>query len=130
MRSLSDFRRQLRRNCCSSSVFHAGAFAGAAGTVVGAVALKFRANQKRNAQKRGGEFHITSLNGMNDVARIGEALDELAAPENVLAEIVDLKFFCGFTFPEIAVLKNIFERTAQRQWEKAASIHIANFSPI
>lgn len=82
--------------------------------------------RNRNAQKRGGEFHITSLNGVNekaydgpDLARIGEALDELAAAEPALAEIVDMKFFCGFTFPEIAVMKNISERTAQRQWEKA-----------
>jgi len=54
-----------------------------------------------------------------ELARIGEALDELAKAEPVLAEIVDMKFFCGFTFEEIAALKGISERTAQRQWEKA-----------
>jgi len=32
---------------------------------------------------------------------------------------VDLKFFCGFSFAEIAAMKNISERTVQRQWEKA-----------
>ena len=32
--------------------------------------------------------------------------------------IVDLKFLCGFTMPEIAALQRISERTAQRQWEK------------
>jgi hypothetical protein len=30
-----------------------------------------------------------------------------------------MKFFCWFTFEEIAVLKDISERTAQRQWETA-----------
>lgn len=30
-----------------------------------------------------------------------------------------MKFFCGFTFAEIAAMKGISERTAQRQWEKA-----------
>jgi|SRR5215469_202395 len=48
-----------------------------------------------------------------------ELIDELAAPEAALAEILDMKFFCGFTCPEIAVMKNTFERTARRQWEKA-----------
>jgi hypothetical protein len=32
---------------------------------------------------------------------------------------VDLKFFCGFTFAEIAVLRSLSERTVQRNWEKA-----------
>ncbi len=51
--------------------------------------------------------------------RISEALDELSRSEPSLAEIVDLRFFCGFTFAEIAALKGMSERTAQRQWEKA-----------
>jgi RNA polymerase sigma factor (TIGR02999 family) len=85
-------------------------------------------DQARNnrAQKRGGQFHITSSGiemekpaDSTDLALIGEALDELAKAEPALVEIVDMKFFCGFTFEEIAALKNISERTAQRQWEKA-----------
>jgi DNA-directed RNA polymerase specialized sigma24 family protein len=36
-----------------------------------------------------------------------------------LAELVDLKFFCGFSFAEIAALENLSERTVQRKWEKA-----------
>jgi RNA polymerase sigma factor (TIGR02999 family) len=82
--------------------------------------------RSRSAQKRGGLFHITSTSRAlehaaddRDLAQIGEALEELAKAEPPLAEIVDLKFFCGFTFAEIAAMKNISERTAQRQWEKA-----------
>jgi RNA polymerase sigma factor (TIGR02999 family) len=83
--------------------------------------------RSRSAQKRGGQFHITSSatdivdNPADDreLTRIGEALDELARTDPGLAQIVDLKFFCGFTFAEIGALKNISERTAQRQWEKA-----------
>ena len=37
----------------------------------------------------------------------------------MLAEIVDLKFFCGFSFAEIAAMRNLSERTVQRYWEKA-----------
>ena len=37
-----------------------------------------------------------------ELARIGDALDELAAVDPALAQVVDLKFFCGFSFAEIA----------------------------
>jgi len=30
-----------------------------------------------------------------------------------------MRFFCGFTFAEIAAMKDISERTVKRQWEKA-----------
>lgn len=80
----------------------------------------------RQAQKRGGQFEITSfeaeVEGVVDhqnLTSIGQALDELSKVDPPLAEIVDLKFFCGFTFGEIAAMKAISERTAQRQWEKA-----------
>jgi len=60
--------------------------------------------RSRSAQKRGGQFHITSSGTEMDqpvddrqLTRIGEALDELAKVEPSLSEIVDMKFFCGFT---------------------------------
>ena len=54
-----------------------------------------------------------------DLAHIGDALDELAAVDPELAQIVDLKFFCGFSFAEIAAMRGVSERTVQRHWEKA-----------
>ena len=36
-----------------------------------------------------------------------------------LAELVDLKFFCGFSFGEIAAMRGVSERTVQRDWAKA-----------
>ncbi len=79
------------------------------------------------AQKRGGGLDITSLDtetaesvadaGM--LSDIGAALDELATLEPALANVVDLKFFCGFGVAEIAALQGVSERTVQRQWEKA-----------
>lgn len=50
---------------------------------------------------------------------MSEALDELAKAEPKLSELVDLKFFCGFSFAEIAAMRGVSERTVQRQWEKA-----------
>ena len=81
----------------------------------------------RRAIKRGGAFEITSLptdveaNVADDreLERIGEALDQLARVDRSLAEIVDLKFFCGFSFAEVAALHGVTERTVQRRWERA-----------
>jgi RNA polymerase sigma factor (TIGR02999 family) len=81
----------------------------------------------RHAQKRGGGFVITSLDtehaeqiaNPQALQEIGDALDELAALEPGLAEVVDLKFFCGFTLGDIANMKGVSERTVQRQWDKA-----------
>jgi RNA polymerase sigma factor (TIGR02999 family) len=83
--------------------------------------------RSRNAQKRGGLFEITSIgtdaggNAVDDreLAQISEALDELAKMDRSLAEIVDLKFFCGFSFAEIAAMRGVSERTVQRKWDKA-----------
>jgi RNA polymerase sigma factor (TIGR02999 family) len=82
--------------------------------------------RRHQAQKRGGQFEITSFSteiedavDHHELIRISEALDELSKAEPLLSELVDLKFFCGFTFAEIAAMKGISERTAQRQWEKA-----------
>jgi DNA-directed RNA polymerase specialized sigma24 family protein len=43
----------------------------------------------------------------------------LAKAEPDLAEVVDLKFSCGFSFAEIGALQNLSERTVQRKWDKA-----------
>jgi RNA polymerase sigma factor (TIGR02999 family) len=83
--------------------------------------------RERRAQKRGGLFEITSLdtNAMDssidhrELEEIGEALDELGRVEPSLAEIVDLKFFCGLSFAEIAAMRDVSERTVQRNWERA-----------
>jgi RNA polymerase sigma factor (TIGR02999 family) len=82
--------------------------------------------RNRQALKRGGQFQITSLGteiesapDVGQLTQISEALDELAGFDPMLAEIVDLKFFCGFTFAEVAAMRGTSERTIQRQWEKA-----------
>ena len=83
--------------------------------------------RNRSAVKRGGEFHITSLDGHDvgdnadakELSSISDALDELGKVDPELADLVDLKFFCGFSFAEIAALQKQSERTVQRRWEKA-----------
>src|SRR5262245_43502808 len=81
----------------------------------------------RQAQKRGGQFEITSLSTELPVAKeedfdsikMNEALEELVRVDPALAECVDLKFFCGFSLAEIARMRSVSERTVQRDWEKA-----------
>ncbi len=45
-------------------------------------------------------------------------MDELASHSPRLAELVDLKYFCGFSFTEIGKLQGISERTVSRDWQK------------
>ncbi len=81
----------------------------------------------RGAAKKGGQFHITvvTLDSLEnpvdarELARISDALEELATVDPELATLVDLKFFCGFSFEEIAAMHATSERTVQRKWEKA-----------
>lgn len=83
--------------------------------------------RNRQAQKRGGLFELTSLtNGLVDssvdareLTQVSEALDKLAEADPELAELVDMKFFCGFSFGEIAAMRTLSERTVKRQWRKA-----------
>ncbi|HEV2230389.1 MAG TPA: ECF-type sigma factor [Steroidobacteraceae bacterium] len=83
--------------------------------------------RSRRAQKRGGGFEITSLPtevparapDHTDLEGVDEALKTLGEIEPRLAQVVDLKFFCGFSFAEIAGVMGTSERTAQRDWDKA-----------
>ena len=100
-------------------------FMGYAAQVMRGIIIDYARN--RMALKRGGEFAITSLEGdhfanpaeVDQISSIGDALDQLAKVEPKLAELVDMKFFCGLSFAEIAALENLSERTVQRRWEKA-----------
>lgn len=85
--------------------------------------------RRRRAGKRGGEFHITSSGADAEAApepdsperleQLGSALDKLAETDPALAQLVDLHFFCGFSFPELAELRGVSERTILRDWRKA-----------
>lgn len=84
--------------------------------------------RERRALKRGAEFHITQLPSelaqvdAVELSRLSDALDDLAAHDPKLAEVVDLRYFCGFTFDDIAAQRGTSKRTVQRDWEKARLI--------
>lgn len=83
--------------------------------------------RERHALKRGAAFELTAMPteapeyavDARELERISEALDELSGIDVALAELVDLKFFCGFSFEEIGAMRGVSERTVQRDWNKA-----------
>ena len=83
--------------------------------------------RRHQAQKRGGAFEITTLPTVvpeqaadaAELERVGAAIDALEELDPGLAQLVNLKFFCGMTFAQIAAIREVSERTVQRDWEKA-----------
>ena len=83
--------------------------------------------RSKRAQKHGGDLTFVSIESAGvDVAddtpaleQLDVALQELEALDPPLAQLVDLKFFCGFSFGEVAAMRGVSERTVQRDWGKA-----------
>jgi RNA polymerase sigma factor (TIGR02999 family) len=86
--------------------------------------------RNRNAQKRGGDLTFTPLQdhhappdeGAAALERLASAIEQLALADPALTELVDLKFFCGFSLVEIAGMRGVSERTVQRDWAKARAL--------
>ena len=99
-------------------------FMGYAARVMRGVIIDYA--RRRRALKRGGGFAVSALDvedaeaaDPRALSEISDALDSLAQADPPLSEIVDLKFFCGFSFAEIAAMQGVSERTVQRHWDKA-----------
>jgi RNA polymerase sigma factor (TIGR02999 family) len=90
--------------------------------------------RERRALKRGAGYQITELpsevpiGAEAELICLSDALDELATREPRLAEVVDLRYFCGFTFEDIAAQRGTSVRTVQRDWEKARVILFAGLN--
>lgn len=88
--------------------------------------------RRRSASKRGGgmaEVTLTErLSGKSqgeEVLALHEALDALDAISPRRREIVELRYFGGFEFHEVAELLGCSERTAKREWAHArAFLHV------
>jgi RNA polymerase sigma factor (TIGR02999 family) len=102
-----------------------GKFLGYTARAMRGLLIDFARHQQ--ALKRGAGFEITQLStrigdeaaDAVELTRLSDALDQLARLDPRLAEVVDLKYFCGFSFAEIANFREMSERTVQRDWEKA-----------
>ncbi|MDO9093300.1 MAG: ECF-type sigma factor [Rubrivivax sp.] len=84
----------------------------------------------RQSERRGGdavhvelddELHAASApdHSDNEVLRVHESLQELAAIDARLVQVVEMRYFAGMTEAEIAGVLGLTVRTVARDWEKA-----------
>jgi RNA polymerase sigma factor (TIGR02999 family) len=87
--------------------------------------------RERLAECRGGGVRPLTLttklveNLVDDeetILKVHEALDVLAQADARLAQVVEMRYFGGYTEREIAEALEITDRTVQRDWEKARLI--------
>ncbi len=87
--------------------------------------------RERIAQKRGGnarpltlstQLGATMAEGEESIMKVHEALEELAKVEPRLAQVVEMRYFGGYSEQEMAETLGVTERTVQRDWEKARLI--------
>ena len=84
--------------------------------------------RQRRAERRGGDQErITFDTGAlvphrseeDQIIRVSDALEELAAIDERLVKVVEMRYFAGMSELEIAEDLGITERTVRRDWEKA-----------
>jgi RNA polymerase sigma-70 factor (ECF subfamily) len=85
-----------------------------------------RARQRRAAKRGGAEHHVTldeqSLVGLPrsiDVIALDGALDELATFDPEQSRLVELHFFGGLSFEEVASVLGVSPATVYREWRIA-----------
>jgi RNA polymerase sigma factor (TIGR02999 family) len=82
------------------------------------------------AERRGGGAeHVTlgdaeassvaDTGASDQLVRVSDALHELEAVDPELAELVEMRYFGGYSEAEIAELHGVAERTVRRRWDKA-----------
>lgn len=84
--------------------------------------------RQRLTERRGGgavevpldtEVGVPASSPEADVVRVHEALEQLAAADERLVRLVEMRYFGGLTEDEIAEALDVSTRTVQRDWEKA-----------
>jgi RNA polymerase sigma factor (TIGR02999 family) len=87
--------------------------------------------RERMALRRGGDAPKLTLNPelADDLAgdeetilKVHEALQALEAADKRLAQVVEMRYFGGYSVQEIAESLELTERTVHRDWEKARLI--------
>ncbi|MBL8245593.1 MAG: sigma-70 family RNA polymerase sigma factor [Rhodanobacteraceae bacterium] len=82
--------------------------------------------RRRSAEKRGGHWvrteigdEVACIDGSQDLLAIEQALQRLERRVPQLAEVVELRYFGGLTFEEIAGALATSDRSVRRDWETA-----------
>jgi RNA polymerase sigma factor (TIGR02999 family) len=93
-------------------------FLGYAARVMRSIVVDFV--RQRLAKRRGGdELRVTLGTDIRDSTPVSEALQELAVLDPRLVEVVEMRYFAGFTVEQIAESRGVTTRTIRRDWEKA-----------
>lgn len=79
------------------------------------------------ASKRGGnvgkvsldELRVYSPEKSGELVALDEALGRLAHQDQRMSRVVELRFFGGLTFGQIATILKVSEKTAKRDWQLA-----------
>lgn len=83
--------------------------------------------RRRQARKRGGEYHLLPADETclvpgevpdPTLERLATAMTELEHLDRAAAHLVDLHIFCGLSLVEIAGLRGSSDRTLQREWRR------------
>ncbi|MFY9345432.1 MAG: ECF-type sigma factor [Planctomycetota bacterium] len=93
--------------------------------------------RRRRAKKRGGDVgHEEAAStigiegqGVVDAVAMADLLDQLAAQDPRLAELVDARVFGGMSVAECAELFGVSSRTIDRDWQEARSWLSARLRP-
>ena len=93
--------------------------------------------RRRLAERRGGAAERVTLNtealgALKDegsVLDVDQALHDLEALEPRLAQVVEMRYFGGYTDAEIAAALGITDRTVRRDWDKARAFILAQLQP-
>ena len=64
-------------------------------------------------------MQVADTGASDELVRVNEALRELETVDAELAELVEMRYFGGYSEVEIAELQGINERTVRRRWDKA-----------
>ncbi|MFO0808942.1 MAG: ECF-type sigma factor [Gemmataceae bacterium] len=82
--------------------------------------------RRKSAEKRGGgrvqvnlADHQPATRANSDILAVDEVLEQLAAEEPQVAELVKLHFFAGLTLDDAATALGVAPRTAYRNWQFA-----------
>jgi RNA polymerase sigma factor (TIGR02999 family) len=82
----------------------------------------------RATERRGSSAQRVTLNtnlcddipaGEDELLRVHDALEELAAVDERLVRMVEMRYFAGLTEKETADVLGVNERTVRRDWQKA-----------
>lgn len=110
-------------------------FFGAASRAMRQVLVDFA--RRRGATKRGGEATRVSLSDgdialdleLEEILTLDAALERLTAVDERLRQIVEMRFFGGFTDREISEMLGVAQRTVERNWLKARLFLLNELQP-